>query len=519
MLVRDATPASAAATTILAAARHRGLRGLLLAAGVGMLFPAAAAAAPPLEAGVARVDVTDPRAAKVHDPAFAKCLVLRQGEVSAVLVTVDAVAIGGIGPIPGGFLESVRAELARDPGIPAAGVIVNASHCHAAVRPDCDRFVVAAVREAWGRLGPVTVAAGAAEERRISENRRAALADGTQVDMRRAYAFAWADEIVATGPIDPQVGLLRVDRADGRPLAVVYVFACHPIMNPPAKGSSADFPAAASGLVEAALGADALAFFVQGCGGDVNPARYKDVTAFPDAAPLGRLLGGTVVEAARDLGPAATGPLAATRRVVPLPRAADHQRRIARLEAERARLVGAIEGTNVNFESFLPLLLRGRLPGTVPASTAAAGPGTDTDAALLAAEQSRQVEAYLRNVRIMERLTRLNTNLALLERHAARARAAASDTLDVELCGLRIGEFRLVTFPGELTCEVGLDVKRAAGIPTAFVAGCTNGYIHYAPTVRQRENTGFAQEDCDCMVAAEWQRVFETAAVEILRGL
>jgi hypothetical protein len=100
MLVRDATPASAAATTILAAARHRGLRGLLLAAGVGMLFPAAAAAAPPLEAGVARVDVTDPRAAKVHDPAFAKCLVLRQGEVSAVLVTVDAVAIGGIGPIP-----------------------------------------------------------------------------------------------------------------------------------------------------------------------------------------------------------------------------------------------------------------------------------------------------------------------------------------------------------------------------------------------------------------------------------
>lgn len=496
--------------------RRLSLRAALLALATALAVLAGmTATAAPLEAGVARVDVTDPRATKVHDPAFAKCLVLRQGDVSAVLVTIDAVAIGGIGPIPVTFLDAVRTELARDPGIPPSAVVVNASHCHAAVRPDCHTAVVAAVREAWRGLAPVQVVAGAAAERRISENRRATLTDGTQVDMRRAYAFAWDDEIAARGAIDPQVGLLRIDRAPGRTLAVVYVFACHPIMNPPAKGSSADFPATASSLVEAAFGDGALAFFVQGCGGDVNPIRYKDVSSPADAAPLGRLLGGTVVEAARALGPAAPGTLSVSRRIVPLPRAADGPERIARLEAERARLVAALEGTNVNFQSFLPLLIAGRATSEPP--SAATVP--DGDAPLLAAENRRQVEAYLRNIRIMERLTRLNTNLALLEKHAAATRGAASATLDVELCGLRIGDFRLVSFPGELTAEVGLAVKAGAGLPAAFVAGCTNGYIHYAPSLRQRLNTGFAQEDCDCLVAPEWQRVFETAAVEILRGL
>lgn len=119
--------------------------------------------------------------------------------------------------------------------------------------------------------------------------------------MRRAYAFAWDDEIAAIDPVDPQVGLVRLDRVDGRPLAVVDVFACHPIMNPPGRGSAADFPAFASATIETALGDGALAFFVQGCGGDINPARDKDVRTPPDAEPLGRLLGATVLDGVRGL--------------------------------------------------------------------------------------------------------------------------------------------------------------------------------------------------------------------------
>jgi hypothetical protein len=482
-----------------------------------------ARAAEPLEAGVARVDVTNPQATRVNDPSYAKVLVLRQGPVSAVLVTVDAVAIGGIGAIPGTFMETVRNELAGEPGIPADNIVVNASHCHGLVRADSDKLVVAAVREAWSKLAPVKVGIGAANEKRISENRRVTLKDGSQVDMRRAYAFAWDAEIASTGPIDPQVGLLRIDRLDGRPLAVVYNFACHPIMNPPSKGTSADFPAYASKVIEASLGHDALALFVQGCGGDINPVRYKEVRTPPDAEPLGLMLGATVLDGLRRIETSPHGPLTVKTMRLAVPRAADFPQRIAAIESERTRLVESLKSTNINFKTFLPLLVQQRLSPEFPSAYAQ---GYLHDKAIarddlerLDAENRQQVESYLLNIQIMERLTRLNTNLALLKMHQKKAQVAAVDAIDVELCGLRIGDFKLVTFPGELTVQVGLNIKQAARDAGSFVAGYTNGYIYYLPTVEQRRNSGYAQEDCDCMVAPEWQRVFETNAAEMLKSL
>jgi hypothetical protein len=349
------------------------------------------------------------------------------------------------------------------------------------------------------------------------------LKDGSQVDMRRAYSLAWDKDLASVGPIDPQVGLVRIDREDGRPLAVLYNFACHPIMNPPSAGSSADFPGFTSALIEQALGDGALAFFVQGCGGDINPVHYKEVNRAPDAEPLGNLLGARVLEATKKLAVAPGGELAVKQRVISLPRAADYQRRIDAIEAERNRLVGSLKGTNINFKTFLPLLIQQRLDPEFPSAYAQGylhdrNLGRD-GLARLDAENRSQVEAYLANIQIMEQLTRLNTNLALLRMHQAKANAVAARTLEVEMCALRIGDFKLVTFPGELTVEIGLNIKRAAHDPRAFVAGYTNGYIYYTPAVEQRTNTGYAQEDCDCMVAPEWQKIFETNALEMLRGL
>ena len=45
--------------------------------------------------------------------------------------------------------------------------------------------------------------------------------DGSEVDMRRAYAMPPDEAIAATAPIDPQVGILKLDRIDGTPLAVL----------------------------------------------------------------------------------------------------------------------------------------------------------------------------------------------------------------------------------------------------------------------------------------------------------
>ena len=62
------------------------------------------------------------------------------------------------------------------------------------------------------------------------ENRRLKLKNGKEADVRHAYSLPPDEEVAEVGPIDPEIGILRLDRKDGRTLAVVYNFACHPIM-------------------------------------------------------------------------------------------------------------------------------------------------------------------------------------------------------------------------------------------------------------------------------------------------
>jgi hypothetical protein len=463
-------------------------------------------------AGIAKVDITD-RTVPVNDPCFAKALVLKSGDTTAVLVSVDAVAIGGIGRIGNGFLANVRQEL----GDLVDEVIINASHCHGIVRTDLQQLVVQAIREAAKNLVPVQVSAGVGSESRISENRRMFLKDGTQTDMRRAYSMPRDEEVVSTGPIDPQIGLLRLDRADGTPLAVVYQFACHPIMNPPSKGNSADYPGFASKVIEEATGA--MAFFVQGCGGDINPVHYKEVSRPADAEPLGTMLGASVLAAMRRFEPQNDATLKISREVLQLPRAADFEKRIENVETEQKTLVAALKPTNINFKTFLPLLMQHRLFPDMPSHYAQGYLDNAQPLQQLDADNKALVEAYLANLAIMEKLTRLNANLALLKKHLADTLAANRPTLDAEVCGLRVGAFKLVTFPGEVTVQVGLNIKKAAQDANAHVSGYTNGYIWYTATEQQRRNTGYAQEDCDVMVAPEWQKMFETKAVEVLKRL
>jgi hypothetical protein len=476
-----------------------------------------------LQAGAAKVDITDHAAGPVNDPMYAKALVLKSDSATVVLITLDAVAVGEIGRIGNGFMGIVRTQLKKDLGIPPQSVLVNASHCHGVVRADTPALAVRAVKEAWQALTPVKVGAGRAMEDRISENRRLTLKDGSEADMRRAYSLPADEDVASVGPIDPEVGLLRIDREDGSPLALLYNFACHPIMGVPSGGNTADYPAFASAIIEEGLGHGALAFFVQGCGGDINPVRYKAVSELRDAEALGHRLGLTALRASGGIQTSAEAPLTVVNQTLSLPRGSDLESRMLRIQEEQVRLLAALRPTNINFKTFLPLLIQQRISPDQPGFHAQGylheqALGRDAQAKLDADNRS-SVEAYLKNIQIMEQLTRLNTNLALLKKHHEQNLAAATPTLDVEVAGLRIGDFRMVTFPGELTVRIGLNLKKAAPYPLSFVAGYTNGYIYYAPTAEQRLNKGYAQEDCDSLVAPEWQAMFEQKALEILNSL
>ena len=174
-------------------------------------------------------------------------------------------------------------------------------------------------------------------------------------------------------------------------------------------------------------------------------------------------------------------------------------------------------------KTFIPLFVKYKASGEFPSYYSHRylhdkAIGRD-DLSRLDSENRANMDAYLQNILAMEQLTRLQTNLDLLKMHHAQNVAAGKPTIDVEVVGVRIGDFVLVTFPGELSVEIGLNIKKAIGDPHAFVAGYTNGYIYYTPTVAQRKNTGCAQEDCDCLVAPEWQQIFQSKAVEVLRRL
>jgi hypothetical protein len=489
---------------------------------VGGLLCSQTVFAAPLRAGAAKREIADVAAGPVNDPPFVKALVITDGATTATIITVDAVAIGEIGSIRNDYLANVRAQLQRDLGLDPDGVLINASHCHARVCADIEQRTVAAVTEAYRKLEPVTVGVGRGREDRVSENRRLKLKSGREADVRHAYSLPPDDEVVGVGPIDPEIGLLRLDRLDGRTLAVVYNFACHPIQGVPNGGNTADMTGFASNVLEAGFGPDAVALFLQGCGGDINPVNYKDVDRPRDAEPLGNHLGMSALTAARLIACRANAPLRLIREVIELPRC-DNAERIAAVEADQQRLLKTLKGTSLNFKTFLALTMKHGLSEAFPAYYSHRYLHERqlgrTDFDRLDAENRRHLEAYAQNIYTMEELTRLQINLDLLKKHHARNLAAGKRTIDVELVGLRLGEFVLVTFPGELTVPIGLHLKQSSLHPLTFVAGYTNGYIYYAPTADQLRNVGGAQEDSDCLLAPEWQEQFETKALDLLKRL
>lgn len=474
-------------------------------------------------AGVAKADITDYAAGPVHDPLYVKALVLTHNTQTIALITVDAVAIGELGRIGNGFLADVREQLQKNLNIQPANTIVNASHCHGLVCSNITALTVQAVREAYESRVPARIGAGVGREDRIMENRRLKLASGAEADVRRAYPLPPDAEVVGSGLVDPGIGLLRIDRADGKSLAAVYTFACHPIMGVPGGGNSADFPGFASGVIEAGMGDGTIALFLQGCTGDINPALYKDVSLPHNAETQGNLLGLSAMRVLKKIETHEAGELRIIHETMALPRGTDLEHRIGLLTAEQTRLLQSLKGTSLNFKAFVPLYVQYALASNYPAYYSyrylhdqEAG---RSELAKHDADNRSDMARYIHNVSVMEALIRVQENLRLLKMHHAQNMAAGQKTIDAEITVLKVGDFVLATFPGEPSAEIGLNIKQSSPHPLTFVAGYSNGYLYYAPTAKQRNNTGFAQEDCDCLLAPEWQKLYEEKVLELLRML
>ncbi len=252
----------------------------------------------------------------VHDPLTARILVLDNGKNSLALVVADL-----IGTFAQAELEQLRAQTRSESDITTLLFAVTHSHSAPLMQenypggkfPDWEqeaiRRIAAGVRETVGWLEPVQLGTGWGQVD-IGHNRRFAQSDGTT-------RMLWRNSTgMITYPVDPTIGVLRVDTADGATLAVLVNYACHPVIFTADNDDySADWPGAMRSYVEKALGKPTVCFFLQGAAGNINP--YFDKTPLEeDAAELVRLtgerMGREVVRVARQISTAPPTPSPST---------------------------------------------------------------------------------------------------------------------------------------------------------------------------------------------------------------
>ena len=247
-----------------------------------------------LRAAAAQVDITPPvgtpmwgyaarngPATGTLDPLMARVLVLEAGQRRAAIVTLDLGRTFGEQTIQG-LRESVR----RKSGV--SYVFLTASHTHAGPvildeypdPPVWESKAVSQIEEAIDR------ASRNLTEARIGAAYGIAYIGHNRLKMNRDRTVTWLDrnpEKIPTSPFDPTVAVLRVDTMDGRTLAVLVNYACHPVVfGPDNRQFSADYPAAMAKTIETELGSGVIAMFVQGAAGDINP--YFAVTPLEQEA-------------------------------------------------------------------------------------------------------------------------------------------------------------------------------------------------------------------------------------------
>jgi hypothetical protein len=258
---------------------------------IGLGLPQSPAQPPGFKAGVAQVDTTPANPVRmagyasrtspsqgVAHPLAAKALALADANGhQIVFVTCDIIAFRRA------FTERVARRVREKHGLRREDIVLFASHNHAGpalIEPaepaaqsaapregfannvdytrDLEEKIVALVGEALGRLQPVSLSFGVGRAH-FALNRREPTAKGIKLGKNPA------------GPTDESVPILLLQNAAGKPLAIVFGYACHnTTLRPDMMKIAADF----AGYAQDRIQADhpgSVALFVTGCAGDADP--------------------------------------------------------------------------------------------------------------------------------------------------------------------------------------------------------------------------------------------------------
>jgi len=381
---------------------------------------------------------------KIHDPCKVRAAVFDDGQSQVALVGIDALIV------PRHLVVAAREIIHKRSGIPAASVLIGASHSHSSgptgmVQPgeydhasqfvkklayeissdaDADYLervqaeIVTAVSHAASCLVEAQCGFGVGIENKVSFNRRLRMKNG----LTYSHPGQGNPDIVGyAGPTDPQVGVVGVWDKSESLLGCIVNFACHATTNP--GGFSANWIHYMEKTIRGALGPDLTVVFLQGCCGDVTQVDNLSPYAFPPGEKWAQFVG-------------------------------------ERVGAEAVKVLASVEpGDAMPLEARSKLLkIKRRVPN----------PQRVHESYELLQKDRKQVDATQ---------WVFAKEIVLLDALLAKEPAA-----DVEVQAVQIGPAVFLTNPAEFFVEYGLELKAKCRFPFTLPVELANGCIGYVPT-------------------------------------
>ncbi len=243
-------------------------------------MPLDAAEKKPLNVGVAKVDITPSDLTDlnawggsfkdVHDPIFARVLVLDNGINTAAIVALDMVETGDTMP--------VRRRIESELGIPASHVMIVSSHDHSAPRlgsvtPGGLAHGASSATAAYTDFVYDKIVAALKQAKASSQPARFGLGTGyCDINVYRSgYTPQGWQGVDHNGPSDNTVWVLKFETMSGKPIALLFNYAVHSAVALGTKELSGDLAGAAERYVEARYKDGIVALYSMGPAGDQNP--------------------------------------------------------------------------------------------------------------------------------------------------------------------------------------------------------------------------------------------------------
>jgi hypothetical protein len=398
----------------------------------------------------------------------ATTLVLGNRETLLAIIATD---LGLVSPGEGSELRGAVAEAL---GIPIRHVLLNLSHNHSAPSlPDfmsvTDSPEEVMVRERYKRDLARWLARSAVEAHAAMRPARIGTGWGESgIGVYRREVRDGRDVLgeVPGHPIDPSVGVIRVDDLDGNPIAILFRYSAHPVtVGPSSFVASTDYPGPAREVVEQSLGG--LALFLQGCGGNINPAVGigYEVDCRDTKNRVGIALGGEVLKVAAGIHTNRRRGGRTTLGTVPDIFFTPWEQ----VSGDTCTYLGAAERTVVLDFVELPSL----------------GKARDVHARWRRTLQERTAgDAPIWAIRVAKKYDHWSRLLV-------QAVEDGPPTCELRVQALRVNDVVVVGMNVESFFETGLDIRAGSTFEDTFVLGYTNGLVSYLPRAEDYPEGGW----------------------------